>query len=480
MPHLHINFIDQNQIPPPEEKKPRQTRRFIFIILAVSLIILAGGCLTKALIGKYTPTNPADYDAVTLKPKAPEGFLNKLKYYIFNQGNNLQGQSDDRINILLLGIGGAGHDGPELTDTIILLSLKPSTGKVAMISIPRDLAADIPGHGIVKINNANAYGEIKNPGFGPELSKEIIEKIFDIKIPYYVRVDFKAFEEIVDALGGVKVNVEKSFTDPMYPTNDYEYQTVSFVQGVKDMNGNEALKYARSRHGNNGEGSDFARSKRQQQILLAIKEKIFSFGTLANPFRISNIINSLTTHINTNLDFSYIMELARLSKNLDTKNIINVVFDDGPLNYLKSTFGADGAYLLVPKDGNFDKINKLIKNVFEQGTVVYNNTPQQEVPTSSLPEAKIEIINGTWQAGLAARMKQRLEEKNLLVSTIGNAEDRPQTISGIYKISNNNFQDTTSALEKELHISVKTSLPANIQAASTTDILILLGEDLQE
>lgn len=481
-----INFLDQNQPHPlfqhisGEKTRIHKTRRLIFLTLLISFILIFAGCLTKIIVGKYAPSDPNAYDPITLKPKTPTGFVSKLKYYIFSQENALIGQSKDRINILLFGIGGEGHDGAQLTDTIMLASIKPSTNQIAMISIPRDLAVDIPGYGIHKINNANAYAEMKKFNSGPEFAKKIIEDTFDIQIPYYIRIDFKAFEEIIDELGGVTVEVEKNFTDQMYPTANGDYQTITFEKGIQTLNGDLALKFTRSRHGNNSEGSDFARAKRQQKIILAMKEKALSFGTLANPFRINNIYNTLQKHITTNLTFADMMELIRLSRTLNTKKIINIVLDDSPNGYLKSYIGADSAFLLEPVEGsgNFNKIKELTNNVFNQGKLTTNNTPEQTPPTYQ--EAKIEIVNGTWRAGLAARMKKRLEEKNYLVTTIGNANNRPQNISGIYIVTNTNFTSITSALQGELHIPIRQSLPTDIQSSTSTDILVLLGDDMLE
>ena len=118
-------------------------------------------------------------------------------------------------------------------------------------------------------------------------------------------------------MGGIKVDVERSFTDPLYPAPNNEYQTLTFDAGVQTMNGATALTFARSRHGNNGEGSDFARARRQQKIMLALKQKLLSFGTLANPVRINNVIDSLERHMTTNLEFSEIVSFMKLARELE-------------------------------------------------------------------------------------------------------------------------------------------------------------------
>jgi LCP family protein required for cell wall assembly len=218
---------------------------------------------------------------LTLEPQKPDSLLKRLTQFVFHGNTGLAGESDDRINVLLLGMGGLGHDGPYLTDTIIMASIRPSTKQVAMISIPRDLWVSIAGHGSSKINHANSYGETERHDWGGAYTAQVIKDNFGIDIHYYLRVDFAAFEEIVDEVGGIRVNVERGFTDPEYPTNDYGVQMVSFAKGVQTMSGSRALIYARSRHGNNGEGSDFARAKRQQKNVTRSQRKncvFFYFG----------------------------------------------------------------------------------------------------------------------------------------------------------------------------------------------------------
>jgi len=479
-----INFLYSKNHPDNEpswrqEKPPKNTKKTVLFIILAS-ILLIGGCIARVSINGYQPEDPAKYDQATLQPKKPEGFFKQIGYLFFGSDNNLEGYGDDRINILLLGMGGAGHDGPYLTDTMILASIKPSTGQIALISIPRDLGVEVPGFGMDKINHLNAYAEQKNPGEGGEATRAAVEKLFNIKIPYYFRLDFKAFSEIIDQLGGVSVNVETAFVDQMYPTDNYDYQTINFNAGVQQMNGETALKFVRSRHGNNGEGSDFARAARQQKILFALKEKLLSYSTLLNPFKINEIKNSLQNHITTNLNFANIMSLARLAKNLNTKSINTVVLDDNPKGYLQSYISPiTGAFLLSPKTGNFDEINNLIANVFSENKVAKtDNTPAQVRPT--IESAVVEIQNGTWNAGLAARMKKRLEDKNFAIATIGNTTLRPQSGSGIYQIGNRDLISLKQSLQQELHIPIKQNLPPNITPSADTEILVVLGEDIQE
>jgi len=430
-------------------------------------------------MGEYAPQDPAAYDPSTLKPKRPEGLVKQLTHFVFQKEYELEGYTEDRINLLLLGMGGLGHDGPFLTDTIIIASVKPSTGQIAMISIPRDLGVKIPKHGWYKINHASAFGEAEKRGSGGDLAAKVVEDMFDIDIHYYTRVDFQAFSEIVDEVGGIKVSVDRSFEDHMYPAPDHEFQTIEFSAGQQVMNGDIALKYVRSRHGSNGEGSDFARARRQQKVLFALKEKLLSFSTLANPVKINKIRKSLDQHVATNFEFADIMSLFRLSRELTNKKIITVVLDDGVNGYLKSDYTEQGGFMLRPKTGDFKEITRMIGNIFENEQPVPNDTPEQVKP--KLTPATIEIQNGTWTAGMASRMRKRLQDKGFYITNVGNTEEKPVEQSGIYQLTGKDVFDVLQALQRELRVPIKQKVPEGINiVSSTVDILVLLGADINE
>lgn len=479
MQRTDINFILQEDAQEPKFKEPGKKRSKFFLFLGIFAVLFLGGLITRSVISSST-NNPNDYDPITLEPKQPEGIFQRLKYFVFSKEVKLAGVKDDRVNILLLGMGGLGHDGPYLTDTMIIASFKPSTGEVAMISIPRDLAVYIKGEGWWKINHANHFGEKQKADWGGAFATEVVSETFKIDIPYYVRLDFKAFEEVIDEVGGIKVFVEKSFVDNQYPTANDLYQTVSFKQGETEMDGETSLEYSRSRHGNNGEGSDFARARRQQQVILALKEKVFSFSTLANPLKIYNIITTLDKHITTNMEFADIVTFMKIIKeDLDTKNIKTFVLDNSSEGYLENTVGENGAYMLRSKTGNFDEINYLIANIFnaepQQAQIV---SVQQESP-QYYGDATVEIQNGTWVAGLAARVESRLEKKGFSIGELGNTEERPYLLSGIYIIGDDPKTDTANALKEELGISIRKP-PNNLTFTPNSDILIILGTDFTE
>ena len=470
-------------------EKAKKNKVLFFIVLI--LLLYGVGCAGKALFGKKAPQDPLAYDPVTLEPKRPKGFIQKITHFVFHDELVLEGQKKDRINILLLGQGGIGHDGPFLTDTIILGSIKPSTKQIAMVAIPRDLEVDIKGHGKKKVNHANAFGEVEEYNSGIYLAKKTIEETFNVDINYVIRADFKAFKDIIDNVNGVTVNVTKGFVDTQYPTENYEYQTISFAKGPQTMDGETALKYVRSRHGTGGEGSDFARSRRQRQVILALKEKMLSFNTLANPIKINDILESLKKHVLTNMTFSDIITMLKLGKDLDTSNITVITLDSSEDGFLENGYTEFGEFVLQPKSGNYKQITAIIKNIFSPQMDnnpeeylpvehIVTTVPKQIAPKISFSDASIEIQNGTWNAGLAARIQKRLKTKSFSVTKIGNSQERPLAKTVIYTAREDIPLHITEQLKKELQVETLFPLPPAQSASSTTDILVTLGEDFIE
>ena len=466
----------------PETPAPRAAKKGGWFFLILLIVFLGLG------IARYASSN----SRAAGKHLTPKNLwsLAAVKNFIFPDATVMTGQENDRINILLLGIGGAGHDGPFLSDTNIIISLKPSTKQVAMISIPRDLAVKIPGFGYRKINSADSIGENKQPGQGGDYARQLFADTFGIDIPYYVRVDFHAFTELIDEVGGVTIDVQKTFTDTLYPGPNDSYQTVSFTAGSQTMNGEQALIYSRSRHGGNGEGSDFARAHRQQQVLVALKEKMLSLGTYLNPIRIQAIVNSVTNNIATNLNFDQLMYLASIAKDTNKDELKNLVFDNSPQGLLVDATGLEGAFMLTPKSGNFGAVNSAIAGIFEAtstvavpGPVALPATP----PTNPLfAQAQLEVQNGTWQVGMAARMKRNLEQKGFSVTKVGNSAVRPIASTTIYIINPAVNAEIITNLEKELNTHAESWPPATVAApetasstalhpSATSDILITIG-----
>ncbi len=462
---------DEKRINDFDLKKPLKHKWFWYVLSGLLLIFLS--FLT------YQNIQAAKNGSLQILEPKKFGIFNTVKNFLFHSDNMLEGQRDDRINILLLGIGGPGHDGPYLSDTNIIASIKPSTKEVAMISIPRDLGVKIGDKGVNKINFASAWGEIENPGQGGEYARQIFEKTFNLDIPYYVRLDFKAFEEIINLVGGIEVEIKNSFIDQAYPGPNYSYQTVQFEKGLELMGGSRALIYARSRHGTNGENSDFARSRRQQQIMSLLKDKLLSFETYSNPIKIKEILESLSKNISTNLNISQIIYLGNLVRNTKQEEIKNLVLDSGENGFTVPYIGNGGAFMLAPRGGKLDYINYAITKIFDNITTtpnwtmvindesVYQFTTEKNSVSSTdkkqtipiWPNVRIEIFNGTWRGGLASRYQSKLSDNGFNIISIGNAEDRPTEKTTIYLINKNIQEEIILALNKEVPGKIISSTP---------------------
>jgi len=375
----------------------------------------------------------------------------------------LQGENEGRINFLLMGEGGPQHDGPYLTDTIMLASLDIKTKTVGLLSIPRDLVVPIDGYGLRRINNANAFGELRGEGQGPTLAKQTISQLVGLPIHYYIRLDFSAFIKLVDDLGGLPINVDQGFTDTQYPGPHDSYITVSFSAGLQTMNGDTALKYARSRHGDNNQGSDFARAKRQQQILLAMKQKILSPQTLFNPRRLLNIYQDLSSGLLTDISAQEIIRLTSLLKGITSEQINHRVLDTSPTGLLKETIGQDGAYLLIPRVSDYSEIKQAAQDILN------NSTPNIE-------QANLIVKNGTNITGLAENFSQILRDKGFDQVSFNNADRRDFPTSLLYDYTGGTKPKSRQLLEDLLHTTA-VQLEATAGQGQQPDFIIILGQD---
>lgn len=381
---------------PQRRKKPLQ--RLILLILGV--IILGIGIKILLAIVNYAP----------------------VAYQVaFDKNIDLKKTQDQRVNILLLGIGGGSHEGPNLTDTIIFASIDPKNKKVTMVTLPRDLwVPDLDA----KINYAYASGEAGKKKKGLMLAKAAVGKILGQKIDYGFRIDFNGFIKAVDRMGGLDIDVARSFDDYAYPLSGKEdelcgvteesvasmsaqiasgsatefdlfpcrYEHLHFDKGVQHMDGDTALKYVRSRHALGPEGSDFARSQRQERVINAFKDKVFSAGTLLNPITLVSLYDTFQASIDTDIqkkEYDDFVKLAQKMKGSTTKNYVIDTGDesvDRPDLLVNPPLSPDrygGAWVLVPKAGpsNYTQIQSYVKCLVEN-----IGCPITPTPTTSLQD----------------------------------------------------------------------------------------------
>lgn len=259
-----------------------------------------------------------------------------------------------RVNVLVMGIDARPDEGNVTrTDTLILATVDPDQPYVGMLSIPRDLYVDIPGYGPQRINAAHVYAENDAEGTGPAKVMETVSQDFNVEVDRYVRVNFEGFVAVVDALGGVTIDVEQPFTDYSYPTPDYGTMVVEFEAGTQHMDGERALIYARSRHAS----TDFDRSARQQQVITALARRITS---PANWWRLPAAWVALAQHVETDLTWVDAVALSPAVLWVGPSNIDSRVFDQ-TLAYGRTT--SAGASVLEPR---WEAIDAVMEEMFRK------------------------------------------------------------------------------------------------------------------
>ncbi|MFV1916971.1 MAG: LCP family protein [Patescibacteria group bacterium] len=325
----------------------------VFLLVFV-VITLVGAAIKRTEVGSY---------------------VSLVTNFIFTPSdkvNALQG----RTNVLVLGKGGKGHEAPDLTDTIIFASIRHSDPSLTLISLSRDIwVPELRA----KLNSTYYWGEQKQEGGGLILAKSTVEKIVGTPVHYGFIIDFSGFTEIIDVMGGIDVEVGRAFTDELYPVagreedecdGDTEYKcryvTVGFEKGVQVMDGETALKFVRSRNAEGEEGTDMARAKRQQKVLVATREKAVSLRILLNPKKILSILSILGDSIETDIDPSAAAILTRRVFSAK-ENIYSEVLSEDLLENPPKSFRYDNLYVFIPKDETWGDVQEWVECVLENG-----------------------------------------------------------------------------------------------------------------
>lgn len=423
-------------------KRPVNRRKFFWLSLAA--LVVAGiawfGFTAVSALGRITDSS--DSQSPILK------FIGEQL-----DPNALKGEGDGRINVLLIGIGGSGHKGGALADTIMVASVDPENKKLALLSIPRDLRVPIAGNGTGKINSAHSYGESQEAGTGPQVLKETVSTVLDLPIHYYVRADFDGFVKLIDTIGGVTIDVPKPLNDPLYPDDQLiGYEPLYIKQGVQEMSGKTALKYARSRQTT----SDFDRAQRQQQILVAFRDEALSANVLTNPKKLTDMLNILGDHIRTDMSVSELQRLFGIVKDVNSGNVISKVLDndaDGPLKSVN-----EGGYYLVPKAGDFSEVRRIAYELFTDPYLVKEN-------------ARIEILNATGTVGRAGELELDLKSLGYNIVSIDRTDEQAETV--LYDYTDGKMPFTVRFLEERLGAKVtKATRPTDAQ---DVDLRLVIG-----
>lgn len=429
----------------------------------------------------------------------------------------------DRINVLLLGVDRRPGDDVPRSDTMILVSIDPAGRRVGMISIPRDLRVTIPGIGVDKINAAYPTGEGLRPnGGGAALAMQTVRDNFRVPIHHYATVDFRGFMKIVDAVGGISVEVPYPLKDDEYPSDEgFHYTRLYVAAGLQHMDGQMALRYARSRHFD----SDFGRQRRQQQVLRAIREQGLKLNLLP---RVPEFINLLKDSVRTDMPVGDLPGLARLGMGIKGEDIksygltqeMTIVHDTPEAFYLDPDWrkinaafremlggvspsaGTPTAAEVIPTPTTplrpkatattAPRSTAPASRPAATGTAPARGTASPApaartpaagtataaTPTVPVQSLRVAVRNGTMVDGLAARNAEALRGRGYTVVDISQdpkAGEYPRSIVYTYGASTAQAQAVAQAL----------GLPAGAvklgpaPAPAGTDILVILGEDAQ-
>jgi len=262
----------------------------------------------------------------------------------------------ERVNVLVMGIDRRpGEPFISRTDTMMLMSVDPETKSASILSIPRDFYAVLPGRGRDRINTAFVYGSTgNNPAGGAQLAMQTVEYNLGVPVDHYLLVDFGAVTRGIDAIGGIDLIVPYDINDPTFPDMDYGFDPLYIPAGYQLMDGVTALKYARTRHQDN----DFNRARRQQQLVLAVRDKVLGLGFAEMLRQAPFLYQQLGEGIRTDLSIDELIGLATIAADIPDENIRNEVLDQ---NYMSPYRTEIGASVLVPNNAN---ITPLIQEMF--------------------------------------------------------------------------------------------------------------------
>jgi LCP family protein required for cell wall assembly len=383
----------------------------------------------------------------------------------------------ERLNVLLVGSDARPGDTSFNTDTMIVVSVEPSTGEVAMFQVPRDMV-DVP----VPANARSVWGSVYRgkinswftqnrnrtdlwPGKsqnarGFAALKGLLGELYGLDIRYYALVNFDGFRKVVNALGGVNINVQIPVAESMYPQSGGGLTRIYIPAGPQHMTGGEALIYARSRH--RAVGGDFDRGRRQQRVLISLREQMNAQAIVAN---LPKLVDALKESVKTDIKTKDLPKLLALAESVDTKNIRSFVFSP---SYFATEFQqSDRGYIITP---NVARIRRAVDQAFKV-------TPQLLARREQLEEegATVWVLNGSGRSGLETSTAAYLEYQGITASAPRRqTDDRPATTKiVVYNGAEAELADTIAYLQKRFKTTVTTATDPKV----TVDIVVTLGRD---
>lgn len=412
-----------------------------------------------------------------------------LKSMFFAAGAEIAKDKDGFTNVLLLGHGGPDHDGVDLNDTIMVASIDPGKTKSAvLLSLPRDLYAlhtEKMGKGRINSLYRDYKSALRSQGLKEqeasqqalkEFGKEIGEML-GLDIHHVIKVDFNAFVKVVDAMDGVDIVVPQDIVDPEYPGPNYTYQTFAMKAGPQHLDGETALKYARSRHTT----SDFDRSARQQQLLAALAEKAKAEGVLRSPSKLTSLFQAVAKNTETTLSIREIIGLAALGAKIDQQNIISVQLST--LNGLYGEGSSGGGFLYNPPRELFDGASVLLPVSIPEYPVTWRQI-QHFVSllfrsrSIFLARPELAIFNAGGETGSANRLGAELSRYAFDVTHTGNAKDMEKIDVSFIAPRTDSDAPAATFLANILGMEIGI-LPPQLPLEDVGTVTIILGKDYE-
>ncbi len=456
---------------PGYESKPRRhptfrrrvklVRRRAFQVTALALALVIGGwslVFAQGLLSAHRAFSGGG------KAVALQQYVNP---------NQLKGEGEGRINVLLMGIGGEGHDGPDLTDTIMIASVDPVNHKTVLVSVPRDLWVKVPHHGSMKINAAYAMGKYDALGkfdgsstnskaiaAGFNSLDQVLQGVLGISIHYNVLLNFQAFRQAVDAVNGITVNVPTTLYDPTMAWENHGNPVLAKA-GVQQFDGKHALIYVRSRE----TSSDFARSQRQRAVILALKQKVVELGTLSNPLKISGLLSSFGKNVVTDLNMQDASQLYGIIKNIPETDVQSVGLGDEQ-QHLLTTGRVGNQSVVLPLGGanNYSAIQHYVRQQLPDGYIVKEH-------------ARLVVENGTNQPKLAQLKADELATYGYTVSAVKDAPTKAYAHTMLVDLTGGKKPYTAHYLERRFGVSITKTSPDHAVQKGAADFILIIGSD---
>lgn len=450
---------------PPAPAKPKKPRNWKKVVLRsgtglIVSVILVGG----VLFGKGYFKLDSIFKGGAQGAAALEDNVDPRK---------LRGEGDGRVNILLLGRGGdAQTSGPDLTDTILVASIDPIQKQAALLSVPRDLFVRKTSNN--KLNSVFAeakYAALARKSSNVDAEKagftaieKQIQDYMGIPIHYRVMIDYAGFVKAINTVGGVDINVDAAGTvyERLWDDVARKNYTLDVKTGPQHFDGQRALFYARSRQ--TSPRGDFDRTERQRKIMLALKDKILSTGTFANPIKLAGLIDAFGNHVQSNMSKEEVIRLYELGKGINGSNLISVGLADPPNNYI-TTDNFNGSSIVRPRAGltDYTEIQNYVRNALKDGYIAKEN-------------ATIAVYNGTSTPGLATKKAAELKSYGYNVVSVGDAPTKTYQKTVLVNRLGAQKKYTSHYLEQRLGVAAVGALPdASITNPGNADFVIILG-----